>query len=217
MKDLEKVFLVPRRVKGMQITNDVEMEAMRKALVWIADMMKEVKGAFRPIIAAANKTWKEALAKEKHYLTPLREAKEIADPMMADYLNEKERVRQAAEREQRKKEAAAADEAAELMEKAMIAEEKGDAEKAGELMDKMEEVAAVVETTAVAKKEKLDGVHTRVDVKWRIINLEEVPRLYLMLDERRLNKLALQLGMDAKVPGIEFYTKTTVITKASKE
>jgi len=216
MKDLEKVFLVPARVKKMQITNDEEMEAMRKALVWIADMIKEVRGAFRPIIAAANKTWKEALAKEKHYLAPLFEAKEMGAPLMADYLDEKERVRQALLREQAKIEAEAAAKAHKLMEEAMAAEEKGDSEKAGEMMDKMEEVAAVVESTAVAKKEKLDGVHTRTDVLWRLLDLDKVPRSYLMLDERKLNKLAKSMGMAAQVPGVQFYTHTSVVTKVTK-
>lgn len=215
MKIMDRVLAVVERAKCMQITTDKEMEEGRKALVYIADMKKSIHETFDPINKKNHAAWKEGLTQMQKHLKPLLAAKMIIDPMMGTYLAEKERKRQAEEREQRKQEAAAADAAAELLEQAMVAEEKGDSEKASALIERLDEKTA--EVAVASEKTKLEGVHTRTDVKWRIINLEEVPRPYLVLDERKLNSLALKLGTDARVPGIEFFEKTTVITKATSE
>lgn len=50
------------------------------------------------------------------------------------------------------------------------------------------------------------------ETRWRVIDLEQVPRQYLMLDEQKI-KLSLKMGV-ANIPGIEVYVeKVTQLRK----
>jgi hypothetical protein len=53
------------------------------------------------------------------------------------------------------------------------------------------------------------GVGHSVRWKWQVKNLADVPREYLILDEKLLNEIARTRKDQASVPGIEFFADTT--------
>lgn len=57
---------------------------------------------------------------------------------------------------------------------------------------------------------KVAGVKTYRVTKWRIIDLDKVPREYLILDEKKVNQTVREMKTLASIPGIEVYEEEEV-------
>lgn len=57
---------------------------------------------------------------------------------------------------------------------------------------------------------KVSGVKTYRVTKWRVIDLNKVPREYLTLDEKKVNQAVREMKNLANIPGIEVYQEEEV-------
>lgn len=70
-------------------------------------------------------------------------------------------------------------------------------------------IAPVVES----KVEEVSGISKRRDWKFRIINPSDVPREYLMLDEKYIGQIVRASKGKKQIPGIEIYFEDTIASR----
>lgn len=129
---------------------------------------------------------------------------------MLAYTQEQERKRQEAER--KAQEAARKEEEAKrrkLEARADKAEAKGDTEKAESLREQAEEVH-VPRPIVVPQVNRVAGISERKVWKYRIIDVNKIPREYMIPNEKAIGALARQTNGSIVIPGVEFYTEQTI-------
>lgn len=122
-----------------------------------------------------------------------------------------------------------AEEARKAEEAARTAAAAGDAAAAAEAQAKAAEAAqaaAVAQETAqaiehmapavVAAPAKLAGVSMREDWDFEIVDVNQIPREFLVVDEAKLRKVVKALKGDAKIAGVRVFSKPVVAAKAAK-
>ena len=137
-------------------------------------------------------------------LNQLKTAENLIKQALITYidLKEKERIE-----EEMKLRAAAEKETAKLEKKADRLEEKGQTEKAEEIrLD-----AKSIPIPVVAKKvEKIKGVSFKEIWKFEIIDLDKLPRKYLLPDLKTLGEIARSTKGKVTIPGVRIYSDKTV-------
>jgi len=190
-----------------------------KKIVALKNSQIEPYALFEKAAKAANKIWDDKVETER--LAEQRRLQAIEDEK-----TRKEKAKAEAEAaEQRRKEAEArakAEEARRAAETADKAERERllkEAQKAdlqavtaqAKAEAKNEEAAnTIAQSIEVKAPEKQEGESYRDVWKWRVTNLAEVPRAYLMLNEPMLTKTATAQKGAVPVPGIEFYKDRTL-------
>lgn len=198
------------KINALTVRNNDENALATQLLKDNKNLQKEVHDTFDPICDKAHKAWKEAVAQRDKFLSPLvaaeRQVKQkISDFLLAERRKQEEEQRKLDEARRREEEK----ERAKLEARAQKAEAKGNEEKAEELRQKKEEVfipAAIVESTV----EKVNGQSSRIDYDFRIVDEKLIPREYLVVDEKRIRQTIKTFGKDAKIPGIEIFSKVVV-------
>lgn len=196
-------------------------EAMRKELKEpILEAGKRIDELFKP--AQTRLTQAETIIKKAvvDYNNEL-ERKRQEEQRKAEEAARKERER--IEAEARKAQEAARQKAEQLAKEAAKAAAKGDAEaaakaqqKAAKVMERAEEKnealamkASAVQVAQVAAPAppKVKGLSMRTMWSARIVNVDLVPREYLIVNEAALNKVAEATKGAIKIPGVEFESR----------
>lgn len=186
----------------------------------IAAMEKEVSATFDPIVDAAHKAHKVAVAKRAEVLEPLQRAKRFLAGCIGGYDQQQERMRQAEEerlrREQREREA---QEAARLrkeaedrqLAEAQAAAEIGDAEMAEAIISAptVVEMPPPAPVIVPSRVQAVAGASTRTTWKFRIVNASLVPREYLAVDEVKIGGVVRAMKGATNIPGVEAYPDAT--------
>lgn len=158
--------------------------------------------------------YKSLYAQRGKYLEPLKQAEKDVKNRIKDYRLEIERVR--AEEERRARLAAEASlkkEQEKLLDEAAKALETGDLNKATILSNQstsMEVGGVFVQSKAV----KQEGMSVRKSWKARVVDVNAIPRQFLIVDEKALNAYAKEHGANAKVAGVEFYEDSIISVRA---
>lgn len=185
------------------VVNDNADVAKATAVIkGIKGLIEKVKESYDPFIDKAHAAHKEAIAQRDKYLDPLKEQKKKYEGAITDYTKRMEV-------EQRERERIANEELAQI-----AAKEKQD------LLDKastanewdrecLEEKAAEIKPITVDVQKKVveqEGLVIRKTWKARVINLDELPREYMIVDQSMLNASAKNEAIRAKgIAGVEFY------------
>lgn len=179
------------------------------------DFLKRAKGAlkvldatFDPSIKKAHEAHKSMVAAKKKHAEPLQHAERIVKGKMADYTEEQERVRRAEEarlREIARKE----DEERRLAEAAAL-EAAGEHESAESVIDAPASPVPVVVPKTVAK---VEGVSYRTNWTFRIVNVDAIPRQFMVPDEKAIGAHARSMKERASIPGVEFIAEKTVASR----
>ena len=135
----------------------------------------------------------------------LEAAYKLFDRGIADYLNEQERIRQ---EQQRKLEAEAEKKRLEAETKAKEWADKGNDKKAEEWLDKADNVIAPV----APEVPKAEGITTRKDWDFEIINPNEVPRDFCIPDEKAIRAFIKATKGTKQIAGIKIFEKTIIVT-----
>lgn len=134
---------------SITVSNQNEYESATIAMKQIKEGAGKITDFFKPLKEAAHAAHKAITSKEAEVLAPLKEADLIIRAKMSDYLTEQERIRKA---EEIRLQAIADEEARKgrerLLKQATKAEEKGNVEKADDLLQKAEDVYAAPVTVA---------------------------------------------------------------------
>ena len=107
----------------------------------------------------------------------------------------------------REKEAAAEAAAAAALEAA----EAGDVDAAMELMGVQEDVVAV--PIVVADPPKVEGIGTRKEWKWRLVDFNLVPHRYLKLDDAAIGNAVRSGAGQITIPGIDVYSEEIITSR----
>jgi hypothetical protein len=166
-----------------------ELDTLRKSLTKPLDESKKrIMEFFRPPLKA------------------LADVEGAINFAMVDWLQEQEKIRRA---EEARLQEAQRKEAERLQKLAAKAEQRGDENK----KEEFEGRAAVVQSTtpAVATKvEKIAGLRTRTDWKFRIVDVNKIPREYMMPNEKAIGEVARATKGAIKIEGVEFYPEEKI-------
>lgn len=206
---------VPDQAKQIMVikSSDDYMRA-GEVLLRIKEIRKKIEATFRPIKQKMDAAKREVLDQEKAADKPLAEAEAWLKPLIAAYHNEQERIRR--EEENRLREIARKEEEERQLQAAIAAEE--EAKRAGATTEEAAaESEAIIEQPVyvppvVVPKTvpKVAGVNMVKQWQFRIVDLDKVPRQYLMADEQKIRAIVRALKDKADIPGIEVYAVDTV-------
>ena len=198
--------LIVRKAVKIQVTDQKTLSVAETILVQVKDIIKGVTDYFEDPIAKAHAAHKAILAKKNEALDPLLKAEKFLKNAVRDYLVEEERKRRAAE-EQRKFEQEA------LLAKLEKERDDGDTKLADETFDKIEEIHA--ESMKVEELPQMVGVTKKTLIRWRVSNLDLVPRDLLTVDKPKVDEIVKRMKMNASIPGIEIYEDLSIAMKRS--
>lgn len=88
--------------------------------------------------------------------------------------------------------------------------QKGNEKKAEELIQQVELVPHAVVESEVPN---IKGISTRENWKYRVVDLNKVPREFLVLDDARLSKIAKATKGLVPIEGIEFYSEAVIVSQ----
>ena len=202
----KQVDLVVRKAVKIQVTDQKTLSVAETILVQVKDIIKGVTDYFEDPIAKAHAAHKAILAKKNEALDPLLKAEKFLKNAVRDYLIEEERKRRAAE-EQRKFEQEA------LLAKLEKERDEGDTKLADETFDKIEEIHE--ESLKVEETPQMVGVTKKTLIRWKVSDLDLVPRDLLTVDKPKVDEIVKRMKMNASIPGIEVYEDLVIATKRS--
>ena len=226
----EKIVRLSELALRWRVTSQESFEEAGRLAHALGLFEKQIEGEFRPLIKTLDQGHTQALGLLNRFKRPVINGLAWLKAQSRDYLiaeeqkrlKEKERQlklaqdeacevkrqQEEAERKQR--------ESDELLRKAAEAEQQGKVEAAETLLEQAVQAAPPpvtpelrVPTPAPAPlppiQTKVEGLGSRKVWKWRLTDLHQVPRAYLMLNEKLLNSLATSTKGSQQIAGIEFY------------
>ena len=198
-----------KSAENLVINSPETYEQGKKYLAAIKERMNQITDYWAEPKKAAQQAHKNLVAREKAMLEPMQKSDRIIRDKMKNYQNEQEAERRKAEEAIRRQKE---EEAQRLLDEAIKAEEKGDAQAAATNMA-MAEMVSEMPVAAAVENPKPKGV--RKTWKARVTNESIVPAYYNGMEIRTinnaiLNSIARSSNGTAKIPGVEFYEDTII-------
>lgn len=202
----EKALSVPDQARNFLITTNEDFQNADSLLTSWKGIEAEIHSAFDPIVDAAHKAHKEAVAQRKKYLDPIEQGRALLKPKMSAYADEQERKRKEAER-------MAQEEARKREEEAQLATAL-EAEKSGDTAAAEAIIAAPVEALAVTLPKFTPKVQTTFRESWsaevtslldlvKAIAAGKAPLNLVIPNTVALNGLARSLKGTMAYPGVK--------------
>jgi hypothetical protein len=195
--------------EGHLVTDDASAQGAADVLQMIRDMTDRIHATFDPIVEAAHKAHKQALAGMKKHLEPLQRVEMIVKGRVGQYHLEQDRIRREAEMK-------AAAEARRIQEEAALRQAEalaaaGEMEKADRVVEQA--AAAPLPAVQIARPAAPTGVSIRKSWGYRIVDVGAIPREYMMPDEVAIGKVVRALGDKTKIAGIEVFEASSVAVR----
>ena len=161
------------------------------------ETQKFVKDYFEDARASTYKAYKEVTDQIKFFIGKLEKAEKAVKRKVSDYQMEQERVRREEERR--------------LAEEARKKEEERRLAQAIETGDE-EDLDTPIETPAIKVEgpRKMEGVSYVDRWTYEIQDVSQIPREFLIPDERKIRSYVTNLKDRAKIPGVRVYSDKTV-------
>lgn len=183
------------------------------------EILKTIKGRYQEIEAKRkemtlplDETKRRIMDFFRQPLEQLSNAERLIKGAMVGFTQEQEKIR----REEEQRIQALAREEQERLDK-LVMEGIAQAQKEGNLA-KAEEILATVVQVAVpivqSEKPRVQGIKTITRWKYRVIDGALIPREYLIPNEKMLADIAISAKGTIKIPGVEFYSESTVASIA---
>lgn len=209
---------VSRQAEALVICSPQEYAEAGFRLKRLVLEKKQAQQRVNSIKTPAYQTYKAALQLERDVMIPYSQAEQWIKAGMAKYLTEEESDR-------RRREVSlsleahrqAEEEATELAElDALALEAVGEVERAAELRRNPSLVAAARVMPVVLPKEvpKVEGVSSRKNWSYRIVDESLLPREYLMPNEGAIRQVVKALKDKCSIPGVEVYWEDSVSVRA---
>jgi len=210
-KELETRVTVSVVKAGELIVRD--QESLSKAndfLLGVKELRKEIDEVFGPIIEAAYKAHKEAVAQKKKFEEPLLKAEQMVKSKIAGYLAEMERIRKEQEEMKRRAEEEKRRIEEEALRKLAEIEKETEIE---QVIQVANEKIAIVPEVEVMEKPQTVGIAMREVWKFEIVDEMAIPREYLMPDLAKIRKTVQALKGEAKIPGVRIYSEKELMAR----
>uniref|UniRef100_A0A6M3JTT7 Uncharacterized protein n=1 Tax=viral metagenome TaxID=1070528 RepID=A0A6M3JTT7_9ZZZZ len=202
------------RCQNIVITNQEQYNDSAKLLDLIKEQKEKIGLAYDSIVEKAHEAHKEAVAKRKKYLDPLETAKGIINKLMLSYKDEQERKAQEEQiRLQKIAEKAAEEELKKLEAKIERAKASGKEEKAEELETQKENIIPIIVPVIAPAINRPTGISYRDNWCAEIVDLNLVPREYLIANMAMLNGMAKSTKGSAKISGVKFINTQSIINR----
>jgi hypothetical protein len=216
----QQASTIVARAKSLKIRDQQSYEMAAAHLLAIATLRREIEAHHGPVKQAAHRTWQQAIAAEKRMLGPVSQAEHILKTSISEYDAEQRRL----EKEKRTKaEAEAQRKAEEQLEREI---EEAEAEGADE-----KEIGALISSPLVVAPPRIEPTFQQakgvsVSANWRgeVVSLEALVKAVaagnasinlVQANEPAINQLARPTRGTLPVPGVRFYSQSTV--RASKQ
>lgn len=207
----ERALTMPEQARAIEISDAPSFEKAGEFLVDVKTLRKAISDHHQPVIEAAHKAHKAALAAKKSYDEPLAEAERIVKGSMTTYQREEERKRRELEAKLRAEAQKLEDER--RLAKAEELEKAGNSAAAEAVIEKPV-VAPAISVAPAAPK--VAGVSTRKSWDFRITDESLIPREYLSVDEKKIRGVVRALGAEAKIAGVEVFERSEIAASARR-
>lgn len=206
-KALEKRETIEREINSVQaiatsivITNNNGYREAGELLVTIKKVKKTIEEYFKPLKEAAHKSWKQLCDRENQETAKLTPALDHLNKQMTVWNIEQDRLRKA--EEERLRQEAFKREEDDRLAAALQAEQEGNKEEAIAILEEPVFVPSPIVESSVPK---ISGQTMTTTWKWRLKDINLVPRQYLTTNDIAINQVVRALKDKSNIPGIEPY------------
>jgi hypothetical protein len=200
------------------VNDPPSQEAASALLLTVAQMRREIADTFQPMKEAAHRAHKVICDQERNVDAPLAQAEATLKNRIGAFVQEQRRLAfveeqrlrdQEAERARQEADKAAIDQA---IDQAVDLEARGDVKAAEAVLASpapvpVRYVAPAPVAPAVAQ---VKGVSTRLEWDFRILDINQIPREYLLVNESAIRTLGKTTQGRARIAGVEFFEKPVV-------
>lgn len=197
----ERALTIIEQANAIIIRDSEEYKSAGELWKAIKGLKEQVNETFKPIIEKAHAAHREALAQKAKIFDPLDAASRTVKTVMERYDRDQESLRLLEEKRLRE-EARKAEEERLLME-AIAAEAAGEKEEAKAIMEEPVYVPPIIVPKATPKLN--GGPVYRTIWKFRIKDMNAIPRQYMIPNEVAIGGVVRSLKNQANIPGIEVY------------
>lgn len=203
---------IVEQVRSLVVKDQESYQKGASLKVIISAFKKMLEIYFNPKVSLIKEKYDEEKAQRDKYLKPAKELDDEVKDKLKIYERQKEKEAAEAKRKADKERQDKID--AETVRRKVEAEQKvkDEAEVMGVdvaevKVDEIEEVQPedVEVAQPIATIDKVKGLGIRKVWKAKILNIEKVPRTYMIPDMVRLNDLARKNKSKMSIPGVEFY------------
>ena len=175
--------------------------------------MKEIEERRKEITSPLDEAKKAAMLQQNKLIAPMVAIEKQLKIKVGDYLNEKQRLQEEADRKLREEEIAKKEAAkAEIMEQAEMNESDLALEDAIKIDEEIEELKeAPITKVATGHRGTFSGVYQKTVKKWRLVDIKLVPAEFLILDEKQVG--ALVRAGRKEIPGIRIWDEKITVSK----
>lgn len=209
------------QAKRIVISDSVDHALACETLRGVVAMRKQISDTFGPMKEAAHKAHKAVIEQEKRVDGPLAEAERYLKVGIGSYQAAEEKKRREEETKLQAEAQRIADQEAKraaeelALQDAIEAEKNGDKKGAEAILANPlpvipKFVAPVVLQKTVVKQE---GISSRRNWKFRVVNESLIPREYLKVDDIKLGQIVRALKETTRIPGIEVYPEENVAVR----
>jgi len=191
---------IPEQAQAMVIDSKESMTEADNFKKTIKALIKEIDNTFKPLADKAHQAHRAITSKWNETKQPLISADNLITTKAKAYLKEEEKKRQ--EEERRLREVARREEEERRLAEALELEAEGNKEEAQAII---EEPMQFIAPTVTADIPKLDKRMYRKNWKWRVMDMDKIPRQYLTTNDAVINGLVRSLKGAARIPGIQVY------------
>lgn len=190
------------------ITTADEFAGAGECLRAVKTLESRIKGEFADPIDKAHKAHQAMLAMRNKYLDPVSAEGKRLNSIMSNY-TAAEQIKANAERRRLEDEARKRAEDERLAQAQALSSEglKAEAEAA------LNAPVIVTAPAVVVPQAKADGVSVRTNWRHEVIDVNQVPREYMIPDDTKLAAYARMMRDTAAIPGVKFYAEQSMSAK----
>lgn len=210
----DEVQVMVAYTANVAIKDQAQYEAANSHLITIKGKIKELEELRRSITKPIDEGKKRIMDLFRVPLDKLDQAKGVLSRAIMSYSEEQEKKRLALqEKLQREAEDRARKEQERLQARAEKAEDKGQADKAEALLEQAAEVVPDP-VPVVLEMPKPKGLAYRDNWKAVVVDVDQVPREYMIPDQKALDKIMQATKGTIKIPGIKAVNEKILMSRA---
>jgi hypothetical protein len=194
------------KYEGFSITTPEIYSGAGGELKAVKSKIKELDELRKSLTKPLDESKKRIMEFFSKPLEILQRAESCISSAMLNWQREQERIRQAEINRLNELQRKETERLAKLAEKAI---ERGDTAKAEEFQGRAAVVQAVVPQVAI-KVEKIAGIQNRTNWKYRIVDVNKIPREYMIPNEVLIGQMARTTKGALKIDGIEIYSEESI-------
>jgi hypothetical protein len=208
-----------QQATAIEVIDPSSQEKASEVLLAIASMRKEIADTFKPMKDAAFKAHRVICEQERNFDAPLADVERNIKNRIGGYVYRQQQLAQQAEEEAREAERVRAEREATERSQQQALDQAIDMESRGFPEALLQEVLAnpapvapryVAPAPVAPAVAQVKGVSMREDWDFRLVDINLIPREYLLVNEVAIRALGKSTKGRAKIAGVEFFPRTVV-------